>query len=80
MPDSWSPEAVGRLATTVTGCLCLLIVVLGTMIGVNSGVITTELLGTTKGLGIGGGLAGFTSIIYFVIRAGLEGGKRRGRR
>jgi hypothetical protein len=80
MPDTWSPDAIARLTTVVTGCLCLVIVVLGTIVGVNDGVIKAELLGSTKGLGIGGGLAGFASIIYLVIRAGLDGGKKRGGR
>ncbi|OOG22982.1 hypothetical protein B1C78_13075 [Thioalkalivibrio denitrificans] len=60
------------LVVTGTGCLCLVILVLGTVLGVINGVISAELLGRVEGVGVGGGLLGLGVIIYRVIKASLE--------
>lgn len=80
MPDPWSPQEVRQLLATTTGCLCLVIVVVGTMLGVNNGAISADVLGSAKAVGVGGGVIGLSSIVYLVIRAGLHGEKKRGRR
>ena len=63
-----------QVLVTTTGCLCLFILVVGTMVGIGTGLIGPELIGTSKGVGIGGGLVGLSSIIFLVIRIGITGG------
>jgi hypothetical protein len=59
---------------SATGCLCLVILVAGAVIGVINGAISPELLGRVEGVGVGGGLLGFGVIIYQVIKVSLGGG------
>jgi hypothetical protein len=49
------------------------ILVLGTVIGVLIGKISTDLLGRVEGAGLGGGLLGFGVILYRIIRISLLG-------
>jgi len=41
----WTPREVRQLMVCGTGCLCLVVLVLGTVIGVLDGRITPEILG-----------------------------------
>ena len=50
------------------------------MLGLLADKITAELLGKVTAVGAGSGLAGLGLIGYLVIRAGLNGGNKRGRR
>lgn len=61
-----------------TACLCLLILVLGTVIGVMQGAISADILGEVGGAGVGGGLLGFGIILYRIIRVTLSEGPRHG--
>jgi hypothetical protein len=45
-------------------------------IGVVTGKISPALLGSVKGLGVGGGLVGLAAILYMVIRAALNPGAK----
>jgi len=71
MPATWDSRIIIQLMVITTGCLCLLVLVVGTLLLINAGKISSDLLGSTKGVGIGGGLTFFVSIIYLVIKAGL---------
>jgi len=51
-----------------TVCLCLTILVGGSVAAVLLGKLTPELLGTFSGLGAGGGLLGFGVILYQIIK------------
>lgn len=70
----WNPKEYAVLMTIGTACLCLIILVLGTVIGVLNGKITVEMLGRVEGAGIGGGLLGFGVILYRIIKVSLPGG------
>jgi len=64
------------LIVTCTGCLCLVILVMGSLYGVMKGIISIEELGEIKGLGIGGGFLGLGLIIYNVIRLPFAKGSK----
>ncbi len=66
----WTPEALNAMIVTCTGCLCLLILVVLTMIGVLAEKISVEQLGTIEGVGVGGGLLGLGWIVLLVIKSG----------
>lgn len=71
MAQPWTPSDINRLIAVATGCLCLPIIVLGVLMLISQGALSAELLGTTKGVGVGGGLLGLASIIVLVIKSGL---------
>lgn len=71
-----STEDIKGLIVACTGCLCLVILVMGTMLGIIKGIISPEHLGSIKGIGVGGGLLGLGLIIYQVIKISFRGGKR----
>jgi hypothetical protein len=70
----WTPHDVRMLVATTTGCMSLVILVLGTIIGVLTEKVNADILGKMASLGAGGGLVAFLFIVYLVIRAGLQGG------
>lgn len=72
-----SPKDLQGLIVTCTGCLCLLILVMGTIFGVIKGVISPDKLGHIDGLSVGGGLLGLGLIIYYVIRIAFKRGAER---
>ena len=67
----WTPRDYTVLVVSGTACLCLVILVLGAVIGVMTGRISVEVLGEIQGAGIGGGLLGFGVIIYQIIKVTL---------
>ena len=67
----WTPRDYTVLVVTGTACLCLVILVLGAVIGVMTDRIPVEALGEIQGAGIGGGLLGFGVIIYRIIKVTL---------
>jgi len=71
MPATWDPRIIMQLMVITTGCLCLVVLVVGTLYFISVNKMPIELLGSTTGVGIGGGLSLFASIIYLVIKAGL---------
>jgi len=64
------------LIVTVTGCLCLVSLVMGTLYGVIKGNISAEHLGSISGVGVGCGFLGLGCIIYKVIKIAFSGGKK----
>jgi hypothetical protein len=71
----WTVRELGGLISIGTACLCLIVLVLGTVIGVLNGIISPELLGKVEGIGTGGGLLGFGMILYLIIKVSLAGRK-----
>ena len=69
--SDWNPRNLIILLVVSTACLCLIILVLGTVWGVLTGIITAELLGTIGGMGVGAGLLGFGMIIYLILRISI---------
>jgi hypothetical protein len=67
----WTPRDYTVLVVSGTACLCLVILVLGAVLGVINGSISVEELGEIQGAGIGGGLLGFGVIIYQIIKVTL---------
>ncbi len=59
------------LVAVGTACLCLLILVLGTVIGVMNQSISPEVLGNVQGASVGGGLLGLGVILYRIIKIAL---------
>ena len=69
-----SPRDYAMLITTGSVCLCLVILVLGTVLGVLNGKFSPEALGGVQSAGFGGGLLGFGFILYRIIKISLIGG------
>lgn len=60
-----------KLLVVGTGCLCLLIVVVGVMLLIAMGKLDAQLLGQATTLGVGGGIVALAGIIFLTIRTGL---------
>lgn len=69
-----TPRDYAMLITTGSVCLCLIILVLGTVLGVLKGKLSPETLGGVQSAGFGGGLMGFGFILYRIIKISLVGG------
>ena len=65
---------IAVLMAVGTACLCLVILVLGTMIGVMLGLVPVETIGTVEGAGVGGGLLGFAAVLLGVIKVAFGAG------
>ena len=68
---TWTPHEYAVLITIGTACLCLIILVLGTVLGVLNGAIPAYALGKAESAGFGGGLLGLSYILYRIIRFSL---------
>ena len=66
---------IQNLIITCSACLALLILVLGTLYGIITGMISPEHIGQIEGIGVGGGLLGFGALIALVLKMSLGGGK-----
>lgn len=73
MSSDWTSRDYAVLVVVGTACLCLLILVLGTVIGVINQSISPEALGNIQGASVGGGLLGLGIILYRIIRIALGG-------
>ena len=69
-----TPRDYAMLITIGTACLCLIILVLGTVLGVLNGTVSVVTLGKVESAGIVGGLLGFGLILYRIIKVSLVGG------
>lgn len=69
-----TPRDYAMLITTGSVCLCLIILVLGTVLGVLNGKFSPEALDGVQSAGLGGGLLGFGFILYRIIKISLIGG------
>ena len=72
----WTPSEINGLLVIVTGCLCLLILVSGTLYLMATGKLSAEALGKVTSVGVGSGLAGIFAVIAWVIRVGLTKGRK----
>lgn len=75
--NKWTPREYAVLVVIGTACLCLIILVLGVVIGVLNERITADILGKVGGPSIGGGLLGFGIILYRIIKVSLAGGSNK---
>lgn len=66
-------DAFLRVMICSTGCLCLVVVVLGTFLALMLGKITPEVLGRVSSVGAGGGLLGLALVIYWTLKLTLQG-------
>ncbi|MEJ2652608.1 MAG: hypothetical protein P8173_12645 [Gammaproteobacteria bacterium] len=73
MPRKWTANDYSQLVVISTACLCLVILVLGTVIGVMNHTISPEVLGNIQGASVGGGLLGLGLILYRIIKVALGG-------
>ena len=76
MAQALSIKDLQGLIVTCSGCLALVILVVGILFGIITGAIQPEHLGSVKGFGVGGGLLGLASIIGLVIKISLKGGSK----
>ena len=71
MAAKWSAKDVRSLIAITSASMCLLILVLGLLILTAIGKLTPELLGSIKGIGIGGGFVVLASILYLIIKVSI---------
>ena len=74
MAKQWSPADIQRVMAVSSACSCMVILVGSVSIGVVMGKISSDLLGSIKGIGVGGGLVGLAMVLYLVIRVALQPG------
>lgn len=74
---TWLPRDYLVLMVGGTCCLCLVILVAGTVAGVLLEALTPELLGTVSGAGMGGGLLDLGVILYWIVRVTVSPGTGR---
>src|SRR5260370_428319 len=72
MAKKWSPADIQKVMAVSSACSCLVILVGSISIGVVTGRISSDLLGSVKGIGVGGGLVGLAMVLYMVIRVALK--------
>jgi hypothetical protein len=68
---AWTPREIRGLVVVTTGCLLLTILILGTMFGILTGRIDSNLIGSASKAGVGIGILGIMGICYKVIRLGM---------
>jgi hypothetical protein len=68
----WTPRDLIILISLGSACLCLILLILGVVIGVLTKAISPDVLGEIQGISVGGGLLGFALIIYWIIRDTLS--------
>ncbi len=73
MTSKWSPSDIERVMAVSSACSCMVILVCVVSIGVVTGRISAEVLGSAKSIGVGGGLVGLAMVLYLVIRVALKG-------
>jgi hypothetical protein len=74
MSHPWTPIAINRLIVVSTAAIGLQALVLGVLILISKGALSAELLGTTKGAGMGAGILGLAALLVLAIKFGLSGG------
>jgi hypothetical protein len=76
MAKQWSPADIQKVMAVSSACSCMVILVGSVSIGVVMGKISSDLLGSVKGIGVGGGLVGLAMVLYLVIRVALQPGAK----
>jgi len=74
MAKQWSPADIQKVMAVSSACSCMVILVGSVSIGVVMGKISSDLLGSVKG--VGGGLVGLAMVLYLVIRVALQPGAK----
>ncbi len=69
----WTPRDIRAMIGITMACLCLLVLVLGLIICAFMGKLSSELLGSIKGIGVGGGFLSLALILSYVIKMCLFG-------
>ncbi len=72
---NWTVDDIVKLMIACTSCMCLLILVVGIMIGVAMGKVDVAMLGKIQGAGTAGGLLGVLWILYLIIKRTITTGK-----
>ncbi len=70
----WTPRQVMVLMVIVTACLCLVVVVCGTMYLLATDVVKVEDIGAATSVGVGSGLVGLAAVVGWVIKVALAPG------
>ena len=68
----WTARDIQVLLVLVTACLCLVILVSGTLILLATGVIDAKDLGGLTSLGVGSGLVGMGAVIVWALKIALK--------
>lgn len=73
-PDGqlWTPQYMIVMTVVASTCLCLVVLVLGTVLGVLTGRISASEVGELKGACIASGLLGFGLLLYMILRLALN--------
>lgn len=74
MAQPWKPEDIVVVMAASTGCLCLMVVVIGAVLGVLLGSVSVEALGSIGTAGAATGLGVFGLLAFWVIRLAIEKG------
>ena len=77
MAKPWKPEDIVVVMAASTGCICLMIVVIGAVFGVLLGKVSVETLGSIGPVGAATGLAVFGFLAFWVIRLAIKKGDRQ---
>jgi hypothetical protein len=73
MAAKWTSQDYVSLIIAASACLCLLILVLGVLLLAYVGRLPIELLGSMKGVGIGGGFVGLAYILFLTVKTSIRG-------
>jgi hypothetical protein len=71
MARALTPHDIKSIMACGTGCLCLVLLVPITMIGVINGTITEKMFGDFTGLATGGGIVGLALLLVLLVRWSL---------
>lgn len=74
---SWEPSDYIKMAAVGTTCLCMIILVLGAMIGLLTGRITADQLGSYGKAGAAVGIVGLAGILASILKTALQSPERR---
>ena len=77
MAREWESRDYAVLMTTGTVCLCLLVVVCGTVVAVLNNTLPVEVLGKVTNAGTATGLLGFLFILYQILKVALSKGRSK---
>jgi hypothetical protein len=66
-------DFIVKVMITGAGCLSLVVLVCGTMYGLNTGKINEKIMGQVSALSIGSGILGLGLILFLTLRLGVSG-------
>jgi hypothetical protein len=74
---SWEPSDYMKMAAVGTTCLCMIILISGAMIGLLTGRITADQLGSYGKAGTAVGIVGLAGILASILRMAFQSPERR---